>query len=336
MSLLNLNSPAGQSPRGKKGLKMWMGAGLVVAVLGIGSTFAANMNINGNVDSEFGQGSTKTVYCGETKADIIVAPVSKFVNEYTIAGRAGVPSSWIAPTWTGTPTFQEVDTSPSKYSFTAPYVNDLSGASSSVKGYWIQTNRSSSSVFQGSTAPTSGYVFAPQAVGNSSTQWASRSSSPTTSGSQKYGYWKFQSWTPGSMSIAIQSIAPKNVASDFVLTGITVSNIDEECIGRNFVLSAYGDSATAVALVTDYKEVAVLYEAEDTETFSFSRSSKDVPSNKNTLAEVVGGAKQFTITFKEGSGRISTGLFKNIVVETQEDLLSSASVGRNDDDDDRD
>jgi hypothetical protein len=79
MTLLNLNSPAGQSSDGKKSKKMWIGAGLVVAVLGIGSTFAANININNNETSEFGQGFTETVYCG-TAVDITVTPISAFVN----------------------------------------------------------------------------------------------------------------------------------------------------------------------------------------------------------------------------------------------------------------
>jgi hypothetical protein len=84
MSLLNLNSPAGQSSDGKKSKKMWIGAGLVVAVLGIGSTFAANININNNDTSEFGQGFTETVYCGDNDGGepyiITVQPISAFVN----------------------------------------------------------------------------------------------------------------------------------------------------------------------------------------------------------------------------------------------------------------
>ena len=85
MTLLNLNSPSGQSSDGKKSKKMWIGAGLVVAVLGIGSTFAANININNNETSEFGQGFTETVYCGEEDDAggpyiITVQPISAFVN----------------------------------------------------------------------------------------------------------------------------------------------------------------------------------------------------------------------------------------------------------------
>jgi hypothetical protein len=84
MTLLNLNSPSGQSSDGKKSKKMWIGAGLVVAVLGIGSTFAANININNNDTSEFGQGFTETVYCGDNGGGepyiITVQPISAFVN----------------------------------------------------------------------------------------------------------------------------------------------------------------------------------------------------------------------------------------------------------------
>ena len=80
MSLLNLQSPAGQSPRRKKSLKMWMGAGLVVAVLGLGSTFAANITLNSpEGTSEFGQGVTQTVYCGGDQT-VTVSPISTFKN----------------------------------------------------------------------------------------------------------------------------------------------------------------------------------------------------------------------------------------------------------------
>jgi hypothetical protein len=62
---------------------MWMGAGLVVAVLGIGSTFAANIIINNDETTEFGQGFTETVYCGANDGEpyiITVQPISAFVN----------------------------------------------------------------------------------------------------------------------------------------------------------------------------------------------------------------------------------------------------------------
>jgi hypothetical protein len=79
MSILNLNGPAGRSPRGKRAVKVWMGIGLVIAVLGVGSTLASTISINGNTNQEFGQGVQRTVYCGGNK-EITVTPVSSFLN----------------------------------------------------------------------------------------------------------------------------------------------------------------------------------------------------------------------------------------------------------------
>jgi hypothetical protein len=79
MSILNLNGPAGRSPRGKRAVKVWMGIGLVIAVLGVGSTLASTITINGGTNKEFGQGVQRTVYCGGNK-QITVTPVSTYLN----------------------------------------------------------------------------------------------------------------------------------------------------------------------------------------------------------------------------------------------------------------
>jgi hypothetical protein len=79
MSILNLNGPSGRAPRSNSAVKVWMGIGLVIAVLGVGSTLASTITINGNNKTEFGQGVQKTVYCGGTQS-ITVTPVSKYIN----------------------------------------------------------------------------------------------------------------------------------------------------------------------------------------------------------------------------------------------------------------
>ena len=79
MSILNLNGPAGRSPRGKRAVKVWMGIGLVIAVLGVGSTLASTITINGGTNQEFGQGVQRTVYCGGNQ-EITVTPVSSYLN----------------------------------------------------------------------------------------------------------------------------------------------------------------------------------------------------------------------------------------------------------------
>lgn len=87
MSILNLNTPQGRSPIGKKSAKIWMGVGLLAAVLGFGSTFAANISLNnGTSPTEFGQGVQQTVYCGGTANSLTIKPVSRFVN---VSGASG-------------------------------------------------------------------------------------------------------------------------------------------------------------------------------------------------------------------------------------------------------
>ena len=80
MSILNLNSPQGRAPRGGKTTKIWLGVGLLVAVLGIGSTLAANITLNGGQATEFGQGVQSTAYCGGNAVTLTVTPFSTYSN----------------------------------------------------------------------------------------------------------------------------------------------------------------------------------------------------------------------------------------------------------------
>ena len=97
MSILNLNAPQGRGPVGKKSVKIWMGVGLLAAVLGFGSTFAANITLNnGNSPTEFGQGVQRTVYCGGTASTLTLKPVSTFkssTNSFAVGGISvtGIP-----------------------------------------------------------------------------------------------------------------------------------------------------------------------------------------------------------------------------------------------------
>lgn len=79
MSILNLNGPAGRPARGKRAVKVWMGIGLVIAVLGVGSTLASTITINSGQNTEFGQGVERTVYCGGNQ-QITIVPISGFIN----------------------------------------------------------------------------------------------------------------------------------------------------------------------------------------------------------------------------------------------------------------
>jgi len=79
MSLLNFgdgdHGPA--SPRSKKPLKLILGIGALIGVIAIGSTLAANINLNTGGAVEFGQGVAATTACDN---DILITPFSNFVN----------------------------------------------------------------------------------------------------------------------------------------------------------------------------------------------------------------------------------------------------------------
>ena len=58
MSILNLEFNAGsggRAPRNKRAVKVWVGIGLVAAVLGVGSTLASTITLNNGGATEFGQ-----------------------------------------------------------------------------------------------------------------------------------------------------------------------------------------------------------------------------------------------------------------------------------------
>jgi hypothetical protein len=318
MTILNLNGPAGREPRSKKTVRAWMGVGLVIAVLGLGSTFAANISIANNDESEFGQGVTKTVYCGAEEDEITITPVSAFVNERStvIPGVAAVPSRWTEPTFSGR-SFVRVSSSSSVGEGT--YVNDSSGASETkVKGYWISSRTNSNpTVSSNGNSSGSNTVFVPQVRDNGD-----------------YGFYKYSSWTPGSWSTAVAAVASRTntIPKNFELKGITVSDIDSECDGRDFVISAYGGSGdTPLPLVNNYEEIAVLYEDVNSPKdaiFSFDRTG--LSSNPDNYANVINDRKKFAITFT-GTGRIDADDLKNIVIETQDDLLGNDNDEEEDD-----
>jgi hypothetical protein len=190
-----------------------MGAGLVVAVLGIGSTFAANININNNDTSEFGQGFTETVYCGANDGGepfvITVQPISAFVN-------ASDPAD-----------------------------------------------------------------------------------------------------------------------AKFELSGVKISDIPDECYGKDFVISAYdGASAsplvlsTAAGVAPGVTEVAVNYESGDlTPGFSFDRTSVVIEgaTGNVTVSAAVGSIQ---VLFTSLAGRQDTDNVAKIVVETQENIVGDGTPDR--------
>lgn len=78
MPTLDFKDSRAKGPDTKKPLKLFLGTGVLVGALALGSTFAANINLNGNSDVEFGQGVVTTTACDDD--GITVTPFSTFIN----------------------------------------------------------------------------------------------------------------------------------------------------------------------------------------------------------------------------------------------------------------
>ena len=85
MSLLDLNTPQERAPRKRNAAKAWLGVGLLAVVVGIGSTFAANITLNGGSATESGQGVQSVVYCGGISQTVTATPFTSYKNTATNA-----------------------------------------------------------------------------------------------------------------------------------------------------------------------------------------------------------------------------------------------------------
>lgn len=298
MSILNLNTPQGRGPIGKKSMKLWMGVGLLAAVLGFGSTLAANISINNDNQSEFGQGVSQTIYCGsgnETK--ITVRPISKFVNSVEIEGN----DEWRQPTFDSR---RFVRVSSLALAFSKDVPDDETGITTSTKGYYVTSRDDDGDdrFYVGFRAPAGDTIydeFAPQVVSGNS-----------------YGFYKYTNFKPGRLV--------DTTPSNFRVAGVSIQDIPAECQDVNFVLSAYNETGDALNLISDedenVKEVVYKWNGAPGYGYSVSRDRNSfvgtdlVTSNTNT--------DSLTFLFRTESGTaLSTNDVKKIVVETQEDAL---------------
>jgi len=309
MSILNLNTPQGRGPVGKKSMKLWMGVGLLAAVLGFGSTFAANITLNSPEGStEFGQGVTQTVYCGEGESSVNVSPASVYVNPtfkvkfYTNElGNSG----------------NSISTSATKQTInakTSPSFPRFSTLASSSSGWWVLAANPTSALSPQPAIATvlatpSAYIFA---ISSSSSQY------------------KIGTLTEDRTIDAVDN------SSSFRLSAVTISNIPDDCQDVNFILSAYSDSSTALTLVTNSSrnplitEVAAKWtDSENSVNASRSRISFQSTSGLVTASQDDGSGSdsRLTFTFVPGVGgsALSAKDLVKLIVETQEDTLGSSS-----------
>jgi len=319
MSLLNLQSPAGQSPRGKKSLKMWMGAGLVVAVLGIGSTFAANITVNSNNNAEFGQGLTGTVYCGAGERSVVITPLSRYVNASS-AQRQIAPAQAAVAAVTYTYRFATSVNTSNNSDFISS--NQPTKVVNGRTGVWLTDTGSSGQIASNqdettfSSSNRSNYVFSQNATTKNGTR----------------GFYKVNNTTSESIvitpAVAARSAQMETytVPGAFKVRGIKVSKLPEDCEGKNLVLSAYGATGDALNLVDDGEgtviEVAALWTGNDGALLLSSERSYNQP---NSNLSGVQTSRDLTVNFipSSVSSLLNADSMAKIVIETQEDALSS-------------
>ena len=318
MSLLNLNSPAGQTPRGKGSSRAWMGIGLIVAVLGIGSTFASNITLNSpEGDTEFGQGVTQTVYCGGDKS-VTITPLSSYQNTVVGSGTAGISAVTFSARYVNSSGWSDYDASTSA----RVTINGSSSGSvprwqsqSEKKGWWLSSPTSTSII---SPQPTLTQVAA-----NPSNYYfvAESSSGEFRKGSSPSSYSSFVIIT----SNAVAPVPGATTPASFKMGGVLISDIPPECEGVNFVISSFAETGNAQTLISSgsdvVKEVAVHWTGTSN---SSAISSKDRTALVTTsLVSATQNTDSLKVAFDSASGTALTAsdLYK-IVVETQEDAIS--------------
>jgi hypothetical protein len=319
MSLLNLNSPAGRGPGGKKSLKMFMGAGLLVAVLGIGSTLAANININGGETSEFGQGVTRAVYCGGDES-VTVSPISIYQNTVIGANTDEILQVSFEARYV-TPAISLFNSRNADTTTTTTILGSTAGSvprweSRSAKtGWWLESPTSSSVIYPQPTlsevaADPSAYYFVEEYA----------------TGKFYKARLNFSFRTDEIITTAyVAAVDNPPIEGSFRMSGVLISDIPEECDDVDFVLSFFGETGTAQTLISGngefVKEVAYNWDKDivgTEDTVSSSRTSL-VPTTLVT-ANTTEDSLKFIFNTEVGTALSPQDLNK-IIVETQEDVL---------------
>jgi len=306
MSLLNLNSPAGRSPRGKSSSRAWMGIGLVIAVLGIGSTFASSITLNSPAGTtEFGQGVTQTVYCGGDQS-VTITPISSYVNK--VVGSPTGGSDEVSFTGRFANKYKSGGSDFTKYTgpISTSTVNEKTG-------WWlIDTNSStlaSNQTLSNVSANASKYVFSERQQRDA-----------------YWGYYKVETVTTSKVVITakVEPTPGPTTAASFKVGGVVISDIPSACEGKDFIVSAYQETGgTPLTLISKDAEVVTEAAVYFTRVPGSAVSSTDrttlVTSTLVTATQTISSIKLLLNT-DTGVALAADSLYK-LVVETQEDAL---------------
>ena len=306
MSLLSLNSPTGRSPRGKKSSRAWMGFGLAIAVLGIGSTFAASININGGQDTEFGQGRTRTVFCGGDEK-VTIAPISTYVNRGAISSGSDGESF---PGRLGTSFITNESGSHIRHNTTFTTVNGIEGLWLTNVGS-LGVNKALDQTLEIAEINQATYVFSPKARSNGFD-----------------GVYKVSAFEPWTV-IKIAEVLPNPPTATFRTAGVLISDIPPQCNDVTFVLSFFGATGTAQTMISkdgydDVKEVAYTWYNTIGDGYQVSRDRTIFDETPLVTAETTADSLKFIFN-SAGATVIEADDLDKIVIETQADSILDVS-----------
>jgi hypothetical protein len=328
-----------------------MGFGLIIAVLGLGSTFAAQININGqDPNTEFGQGVTKTVFCGASEEPITVTPISKFVNEYTtpqLVSAAISARSEVSFDFNFARSVYSTQSTNASSDFIVSNVQPKTVLGK--RGVWLTKKGNSNSVEVASNQneltfdsdQRKDYVFSQDLV-----------SRRNGGSSNVNGYWKVNETSNGGKIVVTPAIAARSAQynqvttpDEFYFNGVVISDIPESCIGKNFIISGYGQTGDALTLIDldnqndSISEITALWTGED-EDLKVSKSRLRFVDIKDILDREEQDEDRLEIVFGRTnySNYLKTEDLYRLVIETQEDTLTSINggSGRDEDDDEGD
>jgi hypothetical protein len=317
-----------------------MGFGLIVAVLGLGSTFAANININGqDPNTEFGQGVTKTVFCGALEEPITVTPISKFVNESNyqrmtapeVRGQSEVSYTYRFATSVNTSSNSDFISS-----------NQATKVINGRTGVWLTDNGSDGQIASNqdettfSSSNRSNYVFSQNAT------------TKRINSSDVRGFYKVNNTTSEKIVIT-PAIASRSAQytmetnpTEFYFNGVVISDIPESCEGKNFIISGFGQTGEALPLIIEddeddsIEEITALWTGNDDDDLKVSKSRLRFDNISSDLEEASQDDDRLEIVFgavANYSRYQTTAALYRLVIETQEDTLSNGNNGGDNDGD---
>jgi hypothetical protein len=305
-----------------------MGVGLLVAVLGFGSTFAANITLNSpGGTTEFGQGVTQSVYCGGNRS-VTVTPFSTYQNTVKSADTPAVDtvtayiavlnySGDIAEVTVSNPNSYRVTIS-SRSSSNVPRWGSAV-TDSAITGFWV--NSATSSDNSAITPPTNAQIVA-GSVSGKQIYFAPETSS--NSGKYKRVWY----WSTYVRQIVVQQGSPLITGSitspaTFKVGGVVISDIPVACANVDFVVSSFAETGTAQTLISgsgvSVKEVAAQWTGSG--SVAVSRDRNSFVATTLVTGEQTGSSLKFILNTASGSALAASDLYK-LVVETQQDALS--------------